>query len=196
MRINPVNENSNDLVLAKHLEKARNERGLSLDEVAALTGVSRATLSRIERAETSPTANVMGRLCTAYNTSMSRLLMALESDTPRHTKFSDADEWQDPESGFKRKALSAPAENFAVEIAWGSLPVGADLSYQNPPIEGLEQHILVLQGVLSLTFDEQDYDLAAMDCLALKLCGASRFRNLGDVEAQYLIINSSGVRGH
>ena len=184
-------EISSDLALAKHLEKVRNERGLSLDEVAALTGVSRATLSRIERAETSPTANVMGRLCTAYNTSMSRLLMALETDTPRHTRFSDADEWQDSESGFKRRALSPPTENFAVEIAWGSLPVGADLSYQKPPIEGLEQHIFVLKGALSLTFDERHFDLAAMDCLALKLHGASRFRNLGDVEAQYLIINSN-----
>lgn len=192
MRINPIKDKTNDLALAKHLEKVRSERGLSLAEVAALTGISRATLSRVERAETSPTANVMGRLCAAYNTSMSRLLMALETDTPRHTRFADAAEWRDSESGFRRKALSPPAESFAVEIAWGSLPVGADLSYQKPPIEGLEQHILVLQGALSLTFNEQNFELIAMDCLALKLHGASRFRNLGDAEAQYLIINSNG----
>jgi len=179
-----------DAALSNHLENIRNDRGMSLDMVASASGVSRATLSRIERGETSPTANALGRLCSTYKISMSRLLMAVETDAPRHLKFSDAKKWYDSESGFTRIALSPPAENYDIEVAWGRLPAGADLRYERPPLEGLEQHIILLEGQLHLTFDEEKYEMEPMDCLALKLHGSSQFQNLGDSSAKYLIINS------
>ncbi|MYM89949.1 helix-turn-helix domain-containing protein, partial [Rugamonas sp. FT82W] len=39
--------------LAQRLAALREERALSLDELAAASGISRATLSRLERGETS-----------------------------------------------------------------------------------------------------------------------------------------------
>ena len=51
--------------LAQRLRELRHERGWSLDELAARSGVSRATLSRLENNEVSPTAAVLGRLCPA-----------------------------------------------------------------------------------------------------------------------------------
>ena len=193
MRKYPDNNKPNEfteLALAKHLESTRSRHGLSLDEVAVRSGVSRATLSRIERGETSPTAHVLGKLCATYKTTMSRLLMALEVDTPRHIRFDNATRWRDPDSGFIRVALSPPAENYTAELAWGQLPSGANLTYDSPPIEGLEQYILLLKGQLHLTFDTKNYDLNPMDCLALKLHGSSAFRNPGKEDAEYLIINS------
>jgi len=181
---------STDYALAKHLEYIRSLHGLSLQEVAIKSGVSRATLSRIERGETSPTANILGKLCSTYKMSMSRLLLALESDAPRHISFDNAAKWRDPESGFTRVALSPPAENYTTELAWGELPEGADLTYDNPPMEGLEQHIVVLKGQLHLTFNSTQFEVNTMDCVALKLHGSSRFRNLGPGNAEYLIVNS------
>ena len=48
--------------LAARLAELRVQRGWSLDELAMATGISRASLSRIERAETSPTAALLNRL--------------------------------------------------------------------------------------------------------------------------------------
>ena len=193
MRIHPdkIIENlDTNAVLAHRLESIRNDKGFSLDELAALTDISRSTLSRIERGETSPTANVLGRLCAVYEITMSQLLSAIEPDLPRHLKFSDAKKWLDSDSGFTRVALSPPAENYNIEVTWGELLVGSGVSYEAPPKEGLEQHLILLEGNLELTFDETSYQMEPMDCLALKLHGASQFRNLGSIPAQYLVINS------
>ena len=51
-----------DARLAARLAELRAERGWSLGELAERSGVSRSTLSRAERAETSPTAAVLNRL--------------------------------------------------------------------------------------------------------------------------------------
>ena len=51
-----------DTALARRLKALRHEHALSLDELASRSGVSRTTLSRLENAETSPTANALGRL--------------------------------------------------------------------------------------------------------------------------------------
>lgn len=198
MRNIPENENSSnettsssycDQALANHLENVRHKLGLSLNEVSELSSVSRATLSRIERGQTSPTASVLGRLCSVYAMSMSSLLMAVETDSPRHTVFKNAKKWRDPETGYTRIALSPPTEQYAAQVSLGALPTGAIIEYDKPPMEGLEQHIVLLEGQLTLTFDGQTYLLKPKDCLALKLHGSSCFQNMGDTVAEYLIIN-------
>ncbi|NNH33603.1 helix-turn-helix transcriptional regulator, partial [Rhizobium sp. SEMIA 4085] len=43
------------------IRKLRVEKGLTLDDLANASGVSRAMISRIERAEASPTASLLAR---------------------------------------------------------------------------------------------------------------------------------------
>ena len=71
-----------DLRLAQRLADLRQQQGWSLEELAQRTGLSRATLSRVERAETSPTASLLNRLCAAYGLNMSRLLSEIEDEPP------------------------------------------------------------------------------------------------------------------
>lgn len=71
-----------DLRLAQRLADLRQQQGWSLEELAQRTGLSRATLSRVERAETSPTASLLNRLCAAYGLTMSRLLSEIEDEPP------------------------------------------------------------------------------------------------------------------
>ena len=47
--------------IAQRLARLRAERGWSLDALAERTGISRATLSRLERSELSPTAAMLGK---------------------------------------------------------------------------------------------------------------------------------------
>ena len=69
-----------DQRLAGRLKALRTERGWPLDELASRAGISRATLSRLENAEVSPTASVLGKLCGAYGMTMSRLMRMVEDD--------------------------------------------------------------------------------------------------------------------
>ena len=68
-----------DLRLARRLRDLRAERGWSLDDLAARSNVSRATLSRLENGEVSPTTAVLSRLCSAHGMTLSRLVHMAEA---------------------------------------------------------------------------------------------------------------------
>ena len=176
-----------ELCIAHRLEALRHERGHSLDEVAQISGVSRATLSRIERGETSPTAGVLGKLCTAYGLTMSQLLLDVEKDAPSKISWADAFRWHDPETGFARTSISPPQPGYQIELIWAELPAGARIEYEAPPVRGLEQHVLLLSGELKIDCAGERYALARQDCLRFHLSGASAFESTGQEAATYIL---------
>jgi transcriptional regulator with XRE-family HTH domain len=177
-----------DSRLAARLARLRSERGWSLDSLAERSGVSRATLSRLERGETSPTANLLGRLCTAYGRTMSRLLAETEAEAPQLVRAADQATWVDPETGFRRRGVSPPAAGLDAELVDAVLPAGAVISYAAPGVQGLEQHIWMLGGELALTIGEIVHELRAGDCLRFRLFGPSRFAAVGPEEAHYALV--------
>jgi transcriptional regulator with XRE-family HTH domain len=177
-----------DRRLALRLEAARRARGLTLEELAEQSGVSRATISRIERAETSPTAHVLGRLCPVFGLTMSQLLLDAEAEAPSLIPARTAPGWTDPETGFRRTSISPPAPGYAVEIVHGELPPAARIEYARPPVAGLEHHVVVLDGALEITIDDVVHRLRPRDCLRYRLTGASAFRNPGRKQTDYLVV--------
>ncbi len=176
-----------DDALASRLYALRQQSGLTLEEVAQDSGISRATLSRIERGDNSPTASALGRLCAAYNVTMSQLLMEIEDDAPRLIPRADATVWSDPDTGFERTAISPPARGYGIELVWGELPPGATVEYRAPPSPGMEQHIVVFDGALHLGLGDAVHRLQRNDCLRMKLYGAVSFHNPGKRQARYLV---------
>ena len=173
--------------LAARLAALRAERGWSLDELARRSGASRSTLSRLERAELSPTAAQLGRLCTAYGRTVSRLLAEVESDPPGLLRAAEQPRWHDPGTGFARRSVSPPHPGLRAELVEGTLPPGADVRYEAPPVPGLEHHLWVLDGALDLALDGTVHHLAAGDCLRYRLHGASGFHCPGPHPVRYLI---------
>lgn len=177
-----------DLRLAQRLAALRTERGWSLDDLAQSTGISRATLSRIERGETSPTASLLGKLCSTYGLTMSRLLGELEQQGARLIARAAQQTWIDPETGFQRRLVSPPSRGFRMEMIEGALPAGAVIAYEAAPVRGMEQHMWMLGGVLDYTLDGVDYRLNPGDCLRFHIFGPTRFSCPGPDPAHYLII--------
>ena len=173
--------------LAQRLATLREERGLSLDELAAASGISRATLSRLERGENSPTAALLGKLCAVFGLPMSRLVAEAEAQPGELLRAADQPLWQDPDSGFRRRMVSPPARGFGVELVEGWLPAGALIDYPRAPLPGMEQHLWMLDGALDYTLDGVTHRLEAGDCLRFHLFGATRFSCPGPSPARYLI---------
>ncbi len=182
------NPESLDARLANRLAELRVERGWSLDELAERTVVSRSTLSRLERAEISPTAALLGKLCAAYGQTMSRLLAEVEPDPPQLVPAEAQAVWRDEASGFTRRSVSPPHPGLRGELVEGVLRPGADIAYEGPAVPGLEQHIWVLEGVLEITVDGHPYRLLAGDCLRFRLWGPSRFRCPGPDPVRYALL--------
>jgi transcriptional regulator with XRE-family HTH domain len=174
--------------LAARLAALRAERGWTLDHLAEVSGISRTTLSRLERGETSPTAALLGRLCTAYGRTMSRLIAEAEAEPVACLRAADQAVWTDPETGFRRRSVSPPAAGFDAELVEAVLPAGADIAYAAPGVQGLEQHIWMLAGTLALTVEGATHRLGAGDCLRFRLFGPTRFVALGPEAARYALV--------
>ena len=174
--------------LAIRLKELRQGRGWSLDELARQSGISRATLSRMEKSDVSPTAETLGRLCAAYGLPMSRLLMMVEDGFDARVPYERQPEWRDPETGFTRRSVSPPAAGLSGEVMEGHLPPGTVISYETPPQPGQEHHLILLDGELSLTVDDTEHRLSGGDCLRYHLSGATRFQTGPTRGARYLLV--------
>ena len=176
-----------DARLAARVAELRVARGWSLDDLAGRSGVSRSTLSRLERAEISPTASLLGKLCAAYGWTMSRLLAEVEPEPPAVVHAADQQVWCDEAAGFTRRTISPPHPGLRGELLEGVLAPGADIAYDEPPVTGMEQHVWVLDGELEFTDDGRPHKLSAGDCLRLRLWGSTRLHNPGPTPVRYAI---------
>ncbi|MDC0767161.1 helix-turn-helix domain-containing protein [Streptomyces sp. HD] len=176
-----------DSRLGIRLAELRAERGWSLGELADRSGVSRSTLSRAERAEISPTASLLNRLCHVYGRTMSQLLSEVESEPALLVRSAEQPVWEDRSAGFVRRSVSPPHAGLRGEIVEGRLTAGADIAYDRPPVAGLEQHIWVLEGELDVTVQEVEHHLGAGDCLRMRVWGPTRFRCAGPGPVRYVL---------
>src|SRR5215510_12936660 len=105
-----------DRRIAQRLKSLRGEHGWSLDELARRSSISRATLSRLENAEVSPTASVLGKLCAAFGLTLSRLMHMVEGEFAPVVRRSMQPAWSDASVGFVRRSVSPPAQTLAGEV--------------------------------------------------------------------------------
>ncbi|MEU9445669.1 XRE family transcriptional regulator [Streptomyces sp. NPDC048304] len=180
-------EEALDTRLGTRLAELRARHGWSLGELAERSGVSRSTLSRAERAEISPTAAQLNRLCQVYGRTMSQLLSEVEAAPAPLVRAADQRTWQDPGSGFVRRSVSPPHAGLRGELVEGRLAPGADIAYDRPPVAGLEQHLWVLDGALEVTDADQVHHVDTGDCLRMRVFGPTRFRCAGPVETRYVL---------
>jgi transcriptional regulator with XRE-family HTH domain len=181
------NDSAIDFRLSQRLKALRTERAWSLEDLAKRSSVSRATLSRLENAEVSPTTNVLGKLCAAYGLTLSRLMRMVEDDFVPLVSREDQSVWTDTTVGFRRRIVSPPARTLAGEALECALVPGALIEYEMPPRPGLEHHLLLQDGLLTITIGERTYDLKPGDCLRYQLFGPSTFATPADSGARYIL---------
>ena len=164
-----------DRQIAQRLRALRAERGWSLDALAKRSGVSRATLSRLENAEVSATAAVLGRLCASYGMTLSRLVRFVEDEFQPLVPRDAQPVWMDRQIGFHRRSVSPPAQTLAAEALECRLEPGTQITYEQPPRPGLEHHIILLEGQLAVSIEGREHRLEPGDCLRYQLFGRSEF---------------------
>jgi transcriptional regulator with XRE-family HTH domain len=176
-----------DQQIARRLQKLRSDRGWTLETLATRTGMSRATLSRVERGELSPTATMLSTLCGQYGWTISRLMAEAENGPPALIRAQEQVTWEDPGSGYIRRVLSPPDPHLKGELVEVTLPAGATVQYETSPLPGLEHHLWMLSGVLHLEIEGAAYRLTKGDCVRYVLTGPSRFACRGGRPVRYVI---------
>lgn len=171
--------------IAARLRTERESRNWSLAELADRSKVSKAMISKIERAEASPTATVLGRLSGAFGLPLSALL-ALAEQAPDRFSLHDAQPvWCDPETGYVRRAVSP--RNAVVELLEVSLPGGVRVPYPASAFAFQQQQIWVLEGELEFREGSTVHKLNRGDCLLLGPPADCVFFNPGTEVIRYLV---------
>ncbi|MEZ5657103.1 MAG: helix-turn-helix domain-containing protein [Burkholderiaceae bacterium] len=176
-----------DLRIGARIRAERESRGWSLTRLAELAGVSRAMIHKVERGESSPTANLLGKLSGAFGLSMSTLMARAELGHGRLSRASDQPQWVDPETGYLRRHVS-PDTDIPLDLVQVTLPPGRQVAMPASAFAFIRQMVWVLQG--DLVFDEGAvrHHMASGDCLALGAPVDCVFSNVGKVPCIYAVI--------
>ncbi|WP_417693216.1 helix-turn-helix domain-containing protein [Roseibium sp.] len=178
---------SDSIRLARRLTELRQTRQWTLEQLTEESAVSRATLSRIERGEVSPTAQVLGKLAKAYGLPMQAFFTEADTSASLHMPVAQQTVWEDPETGFVRRNLSPTLPGFRGSMIEGLLPAGKTIAYAAPPLSGLEHHLVLLEGALEVTLDRDTHWLSAGDCLRFRLDYPNSYHAPGPHEARYIL---------
>ncbi|MBE2275883.1 MAG: helix-turn-helix transcriptional regulator [Rhodobacteraceae bacterium] len=146
--------------LAASLREARRARGLSLDAVAKLSGVSRSMVSQIERGESSPTVATLWNLTQALQVDFAGLLEGRERPGIEVTRGTAAPVID--RNGVKIRILS-PAEAVGEHEVYDlAFTAGARLA-SDPHGPGCREHLTVIEGRLSVRSGEEGESLGPGD---------------------------------
>ena len=175
------------LLIGQRVARRRAALGLSLEEIAARTGVSRAMISRIERGEVHASAVVLDRLCAGLGVSLSALFAR---DAAPLLRRAEQPVWQDPASGYLRREVAPAGTGSAVRIVEVEFPAGAEVAFDRSRQHAIDQHVWVLEGELEVASGGSVYSLAAGDCLHVRVADNS-FRNVSGRPARYAVIRAA-----
>ena len=177
------------------IRKLRLEKGLTLDDLATASGVSRAMISRIERAEASPTASLLARVCAALGLSLSAFFAEEGQGASPVSRRQDQPVWRDPETRYMRRAVSPPGMASDVDIVDVEFPAGARVAF--PPhaaSHGMMQYVWIFDGELEMTVGETVHRLGPGDCLFMPVGDGHSFYNPGHAPARYCVVLDRGGR--
>lgn len=152
-----------ETALARRIRLERELRGWSLADLAARAEVSKASISRIERGEMSPTAVTLVRLATAFGLTLAGLLVRAEGGD-RLTRAADQPLWRDPATGYVRRQIFARPDH-PVEISEVEMPPGAHVTLPGSGYGHIRQVLQVRAGTLTLTEGGTRHVLEAGDSL-------------------------------
>jgi transcriptional regulator with XRE-family HTH domain len=173
--------------LARRLRLERESRGWSLADLAERSGVAKATISKIEREEASPTAVVLVRLAGAFDLTLAGLLLRAEGGGALLSRAGEQPVWRDPESGYRRKQVFCRPDH-PLEITRVELPAGKRVTMPASSYARIRQAVWVEKGKLVIVEGGERRALGAGDCLGFGPPCAVTFANETAAACSYVVV--------
>jgi len=172
--------------LARRIRLERDGRGWSLADLAERSGVSKATISKIERAEVSPTAVVLVRLASAFDLTLAGLMLRAEGKGERISRVGEQPVWRDPETGYLRRQVFSRPDN-PVELIRVEMPAKQRVTLPASSYAHIRQVLWVLAGSLVITEGGTRHVLATGDCLGFGPPAETTFANETTSPCTYVV---------
>ena len=172
--------------LAHRLRLERDSRGWSLADLAERSGVSKATISKIDRAEVSPTAVVLVRLASAFDLTLAGLMLRAEGQGMRLARAADQPQWRDPETGYLRRQVYSRPDH-PIEIIRVEMPARQQVTLPASSYAHIRQAVWVQSGALVITEAGERHELGAGDCLGFGSPAETTFANEAAAPCSYVV---------
>lgn len=130
--------------LARNLKRTRLERAISLSELARSSGVSKATLSGLERGTGNPSVDTVWALARALNVPFGELFDENDDDAVRVRRIDEA-QVVTSERGFVGRKLLSRQGRGGIEVYVLDLDRGARRKAA-PHSPGVIEHVIVVSG--------------------------------------------------
>ena len=162
-------------LVGQNLKKLREQRKLSLDKLAEITGVSKSMLGQIERAESSPTIAIVWKISNGLKIPFTALFGQPQTLTSLIQKGEIQPLLED--NGKWRLFPFFPIEeNRRFEIYSVEIDPGGHLRAEPHP-EGTQEFLTVYQGELTVQVDGLEYRLAAGDSIRFQADRIHSYQN-------------------
>jgi transcriptional regulator with XRE-family HTH domain len=172
--------------LAHRLRLERDSRGWSLADLAERSGVSRATISKIERAEVSPTAVVLVRLASAFDLTLAGLMLRAEGEGDRLSRANEQPVWRDPATGYLRTQVFNRPDH-PLEIIKVELPARQRVTLPASSYAHIRQAVWVQAGALVIIETGERHVLGTGDCLGFGPPAEVTFANESAATCIYVV---------
>ena len=170
--------------VADNVRGLRKTRTYSLDDLAARSGVSRASLSQIETAKTNPTIAILWKIAAGLGVPFAALLGDERVERVQVLRRNDQQVLRSADGRMESRPLIPAGASPNVELYELRLAARA-VSVSEPHANGTTESLSVLTGVLRLRVVDEVYDLAAGDSVFFHADVPHSYENPGRLESRY-----------
>jgi transcriptional regulator with XRE-family HTH domain len=171
-----------------NLRRLRAGRGLSLEALAQLSGVSRAMLGQIELGQSTPTISILWKIARALNVPFSALIAEERVSSIKVLSATTAKILTSRDGGFSSRALfpfNKPrmAEFYELRLAGGTVEVA------EPHAPGTVENLVVTNGSMRVSAGGETFDLGTGDAIQFEADVPHTYANPGKEEVvAYLVM--------
>lgn len=173
-------------MISHRVRLERGVRGWSQGDLAKRSGVSKATVSKVERGEMSPTANILVRLAGAFDLTLAGLLVRAEGGEERLSRAGEQQVWSDPKTGYVRRQVFVRPDH-PLEIVRIELPSKQRVELPTSSYAHIRQVLWVESGNLVVVEGGERWEMGAGDCLGFGPPSEVSIINKTDEDCTYVV---------
>lgn len=175
-------------VVGGNLRRLRTKRGLSLERLSQLSGVSRAMLGQIELGQSAPTINVLWKIARALEVTFSALISTRSQSGALVLRSNDSKVLTSKDRSFSSRALFPFDEPRRVEFYELRLTPGG-VETADPHAPGTTENLVVTGGTVEIDVGGDTHRLETGDSILFEADAPHAYRNAGRGEAvMYLVM--------
>ncbi|WP_078411873.1 helix-turn-helix domain-containing protein [Priestia abyssalis] len=166
------------LIIAKNLKTFRENKKLSLERVAELTGVSKTMIGQIERGESSPTITTIWKIANGLKISFTSLINNPQPDTKVVLK-SEIQTLSEDNGKYRVHPYFPFEDDRRFEVYSVEIEKGGFLSSDSHR-EGTEEFVTVFEGELTIRVNNNEYTVRSGDSIRFKADRPHTYHNSGE----------------